>query len=275
MVGLKATHGLTSIRGIVPVAESLDHVGPMCRSVGDAALMLEAMAGFDARDPVSIRTRPAAYSQALYRPTGGLRLGIPGSPFYDALDPDVAAAVDAALAVLRRLTRETRDVTLPPTPDFSVLLAEAYAWHERYLEMPARRAQYDPVTLERLLAAGRVPVSDYVGARRELEIVRHTIADVFGEVDVLVTPTTPGLPERIADAENPAEASGAESSVRNTAPFNLYGIPSISVPCGFARSGLPVGLQISGPRLGELDVLALAHAYQRATGWHAERPPLG
>lgn len=158
-----------------------------------------------------------------------------------------------------------RDVTLPGVPDFSVLLAEAWVYHGPLLADPANAARYDPVTRERLLAAGRVPAADYIRARRELDLVRRAIAEVFTEVDLLVTPTAPGLPETIANAVNPAEASGAEPSVRNTAPFNLYGIPTISVPCGLSRSGLPIGLQISGPRLGEAKVLALVHAYEQAT----------
>src|SRR5690606_29683165 len=131
----------------------------------------------------------------------------------------------------------------------------------------------DPVTLERLLAAGEFSTVEYYDARRELELVRNAIDAAFTDVDLLVTPTAPGLPEEIRNAQNPAEASGAEPSVRNTYPFNLYGIPTTSVPCGFSRSGLPIGLQISGPRLGELDVLTLAHAYEQATEWHRRRPP--
>jgi aspartyl-tRNA(Asn)/glutamyl-tRNA(Gln) amidotransferase subunit A len=273
VVGFKATHGLASIRGIVPVAESLDSVGPLTRTVADSALLLEAIAGFDPLDPVSIESRRHQYAAALNRATSQLRIGVPRTPYYDALHPDVEAAMDEALTVLGRLTGGLRDVTLPPTPGFPALLAEAYAWHAGYLAEAGNHRLYDPVTLERLLAAGEVAASDYIDARRELDLVRNAIQNVFTEVDLLVTPTTPGLPETIANAENPAEASGAEDSVRNTVPFNLYGIPTISVPCGFSREGLPIGLQISGPRLGESDVVAVAHAYEQATEWHRRRPP--
>jgi aspartyl-tRNA(Asn)/glutamyl-tRNA(Gln) amidotransferase subunit A len=275
IVGLKATHGLTSIRGIIPVAESLDHVGPMTRTVADSALVLHAMAGFDAQDPVSIRAELPAYASAKSQGVARLRLGIPRTPYFDSLNADVADAVRAAVSVLTDLTADARDVTLPPMPDFRILLAEAYAYHERYLAEAATRERYDPVTLARLLAAGRVSAADYIDERRKLALVRNAIAKVFADVDLLVTPTTPGLPETIRHAENPADASGAESSVRNTFPFNLYGIPTISIPCGFSRSGLPIGLQISGPPLGELRVLALAHAYQQATDWHTGKPELG
>jgi len=274
VVGLKATHGLASIRGIIPVAETLDHVGPLCRTVADAALVFQAIAGFDPLDPVSIRAEPADLATALYRRVGMVRVGVPRRPFYETLDDDIAAAAESALGVLAQLTAGVRDVELPPAPDFPALLAESFAYHAEYLAEPSTRALYDAVTLSRLDAAGEVSAETYIAARRELEIARRTIAEVFTEVDVLVTPTTPALPEPIARAQNPATASGAERSVRNTAPFNIFGIPTISVPCGFSRDGLPIGLQISGPRLGEVDVLALAHAFEQATDWHTRRPPL-
>ncbi len=274
IVGLKATHGLASIRGIIPVAESLDHVGPMTRTVGDAALVQQAIAGFDAQDPVSIRTDLPVYGSALRQSTSRFKLGLPQSPYYDRLDADVANAVEAALVVLTNLTAEVRDTSLPATPDFPALLAEAYAYHKPYLADPAKRGQYDPVTLARLDAAAEFSAADYISTHRELLLARKTIANVFEDVDLLVTPTTPGLPEPIRDAINPAEASGGEPALRNTFAFNIYGIPTISVPCGFSRSGLPIGIQISGPRLGEISVLALAHAYEQATEWHNRRPPL-
>jgi aspartyl-tRNA(Asn)/glutamyl-tRNA(Gln) amidotransferase subunit A len=274
VAGLKPTHGLASIRGIIPVAESLDHVGPLARTVLDCALVLDAIAGYDAGDPMSIRTPPVTRAEAAFASTRGFRIGLPEGRYFDALDPDIASAIDEALAELRALAGGTQAVTLPPVPDFGVLLAEAYAYHEEFLSDPANHALYDPATLERLLAAGQIPASAYIDARRGLELARNAIDTVFEEVDVLVTPTTPALPERIDRAENPAQASGAESSVRNTAPFNLFGTPTISIPCGFSRSGLPIGLQISGPRLGETAVLALAHAYEQTTRWHERTPML-
>jgi aspartyl-tRNA(Asn)/glutamyl-tRNA(Gln) amidotransferase subunit A len=273
VVGFKATHGLASIRGIVPISESLDHVGPLARSVADAAFVLDALAGYDALDPVSIRSAPRSLTAALGAGTASFRLGLP-RPYFERLDPDIEAALDEALGVLENLTGAVREVALPDVPSFEPLLAEAYAYHREYLSDPANHARYDPATVARILAAGEFSSADYIDARRELGLVRRAIAATFEEVDLLVTPTTPVMPTPIDDAEVPATASGAESTVRNTAPFNLYGIPTINVPCGFSRTGLPIGLQISGPRLGELDVLALAHAYEQATAWHLEDPPL-
>jgi aspartyl-tRNA(Asn)/glutamyl-tRNA(Gln) amidotransferase subunit A len=274
VAGLKATHGLASIRGIVPISESLDHVGPLTRTVADAALMLQAIAGHDPLDPVSIRAQVPSYESAQTMRVSGLRLGLPRRPYFDALDPEITLATDAAIDLLGDLTGGIRDIELPGPPSFEVLLAEASVYHEQYLQDPALRRLYDPVTLERIVAAGGFSAADYINARRELELVRNAIGVVFDEVDLIVTPTTPVMPTTIDDAEIPETATGAESTVRNTAPFNLYGIPTISIPCGFSRFGLPIGLQISGPRLGELDVLALAHAYEQATRWHTQAPPL-
>jgi aspartyl-tRNA(Asn)/glutamyl-tRNA(Gln) amidotransferase subunit A len=275
IVGLKPTHGLASIRGIIPVSESLDHVGPMCRTVADAALVLDAIAGYDPLDSVSILAELPRYAGAIYESATRLRIGIPRAPYYADLDPDVGAAIEEALRVLRTISGGTHDVRLPEPPSFVPLLAESYAYHEQYLADPTNHELYDALTLSRLMAAGQVPVEEYVNARNELALIRNSIGDVFQDVDLIVTPTAPSLPELISNPQNPNVPSGAEVSVRNTAPFNLYGIPTISVPCGFSSSGLPIGLQISGPRLGEVSVLALAHAYEQATEWHRRRPPLG
>lgn len=272
VTGLKPTHGLSSIRGIIPVSETLDHVGPIARSAVDCALLLDAMAGFDPLDPVSVKAPRADLAAALLRPVTDLRLGLPQAPYYDALHPDVAKALDEALAVLRSLTASVQDVVLPATPDFALLLAESYAWHENLLANPENHRHYDASTLERILAAAKIPVQDYIRAHQATTVVRRRIADVFREVDILVTPVAPGLPEPIADAAV-AQANSAEPSVRNTAPFNLYGIPTIALPCGLSREGLPIGLQLSSAHFDEGRLLALATAFQQATDWHRRSPP--
>ncbi len=273
VVGLKATHGLASIRGIVPISESLDHVGPLTRSVGDAAAVMAAIAGHDALDPVSIAADLPDPVQALNDSVGALRIGLPRGFWFESLDPDIDRATRAAVDVIRGLSGGTRNVDLPPSPGFAVLLAEAYAYHEEFLSNPANHALYDPATLDRIMAAGSFSTVDYINARRELELARRAIPGVFNEVDLIVTPTTPVMPTLIENAEVPATATGAESTVRNTAPFNIFGIPTISVPCGLSGDGLPIGLQISGPALGEIPVFALAHAFEQATEWRFQRPP--
>jgi len=274
VVGLKATHGLASIRGIVPISESLDHVGPLTRTVGDAAVVMAAIAGFDARDPVSIRAAMPDPVQALDDSVGSLRIGLPRGFWFDALEPDIERATRAAVDVIRDLAGATRDVDLPPAPGFAVLLAEAYAYHAPYLDDPATESLYHPATRQRIAAAGSFSAREYIDARREQELARRAVPAVFEQVDLIVTPTVPVMPTLIGNAEVPAAAAGAESTVRNTAPFNLFGIPTISVPCGFSRDGLPIGIQISGPALGELPLFALAQAYEQATGWHRQAPPI-
>ena len=272
VVGLKATHGLASIRGIVPLSEFHDHVGPLTRSVADSALVMTALAGFDPFDPVSIVAAREDFHAAIGRDVQALRIGIPRSPFFEQLDPEVDAAVRVAIDVLVGLTGPTRDVTVAAPDTYALLDAETYAYHAPLLADPANRALYQPLTLPRVLNGASVTAPVYIEQRRRMQIARNTIGDVFADVDVLVAPTCMSQPDTIEDVlANPAREG---SLIRNTLPFNVFGIPAISVPCGFTRAGLPIGMQIIGPRLGETAVLALAHAYEQATEWHRREPPI-
>lgn len=275
IVGLKPTYGLVSTRGVVPLSWSLDHVGPMCRTVADTAALLQVIAGYDPLDTNSLTGTPPEYSNAMRRNVSRLRLGIPRSPFYDNLDPEIEQAIDAALQVLRRLTASVRDVELPRYSTLPVSGAEAYAFHAPYFTKTPEL--YQPVTRRRLEAGSMVTASAYVTGRRELDRLRRAVGEVFTTVDLLVTPTTPIPPVTVQEGVNDAgtpPAGGVAPSLRNTQPFDIYGLPSISVPCGFSRSGIPIGLEISGPHLGEPAVLALAHAYEQATDWHRRTPSL-
>ena len=270
IAGLKPTYGLASIRGIVPLSVSLDHVGPMCRSVADAALMLQPMAGYDPRGIASIEADIPDYAGALRRRTSAMRLGVPRA-FYEDVDPQVLAAVERALGVLGDLTAGTRDVELPPLPAARTVGVEAYAYHADLLE--EHRGRYAESTLARIEGGAEMSAADYAEARYQLTLVRKAVAAVFDDVDVLVTPTLVELPVSVETAmASPLEATAI--LIRNTAPFNGYGTPAITVPCGFSREGLPIGLQLCGRALGEVDVLALAHAYEQATDWHERTPPL-
>ncbi len=271
IVGFKPTYGLASVRGIIPLSVSLDHVGPMCRTVADAALMLQALAGYDPRDIASIRANVPNYSSALQRSTSTLRLGVPRTLFYDDVDPQILDAVERALNVLRELTASTQEVELPTRPQARPVSVEAYGYHAEYLE--ERRELYAASTLERIMGGADVPAADYAEVLYQLKLGRKAIAGVFEEVDILITPTLAQLPVSIETAlESPLEST--QILIRNPGPFNFYGIPTISIPCGFSREGLPIGLQISGRALGELEVLALAHAYEQATDWHDRTLPL-
>jgi aspartyl-tRNA(Asn)/glutamyl-tRNA(Gln) amidotransferase subunit A len=274
VAGMKGTHGLASIRGIIPLSEMHDHVGPLCRSVADAAIVLSALSGFDSLDPVSIPSEPVNYRDAMARiGASRLKIGIPRDPFFKDIDPEIAAAADTAITQLRKLTSGVTDVSLPAIDTFPVLSAEIYAYHAAYVRDAERKKLYQPLTLQRILDGAGITAAQYVEVRRQMAIARNTIADLFTRVDLLVTPTTMAMPDKVADAL--ARAPAEIRLIRNTVPFNALGIPTISAPCGFTRAGLPIGLQISGPRLAEARVFALAHAYEQATEWHLRQPPLG
>jgi aspartyl-tRNA(Asn)/glutamyl-tRNA(Gln) amidotransferase subunit A len=269
VAGLKATHGLASIRGIVPLSEMHDHVGPLARSVGDCALVMTALAGFDPLDAVSVDAPREDFTAAIGQSVSGLRIGIPRALFYEDLDPEIAAATDAAIAVLKGMTRGVTDVELPSIDSSAVSNAETWGYHAPLAADPARRALYKPWTIDRISSRANTALGDYLQARRRMVIARNTVGAVFANIDVLVTPCVMRMPASIEDTLRDPRSG---SYIRNTLPFNIYGIPAISVPCGFSRAGLPIGLQISGPRLGEARVLALAHAYEQATEWHGRQP---
>jgi aspartyl-tRNA(Asn)/glutamyl-tRNA(Gln) amidotransferase subunit A len=271
IVGLKPTYGLVGMRGGGEAGWwSMNHLGPMSRSVEDAAIMLSAIAGYDPRDSTSVEAPIRDYTAALRTNVSALRLGTPRAVFYEGLDPEIEAAMNNALGVLRRLTAGLREVSLQPISDMiapNIVLAENYSFHAPYF---AKTPELYHATISRNLRRGsEVSTADYILARRELDAARRGIGAVFSSVDLLITPTTAMPPPTIEEAVR----LGIELElIRNTAPFNVYGLPTISIPCGFTSAGLPIGMQISGPRFGEPNVLALAYAYEQATDWHTRRP---
>jgi aspartyl-tRNA(Asn)/glutamyl-tRNA(Gln) amidotransferase subunit A len=269
IAGLKPTYGLVSTRGVVPLSWSLDHVGPMCRRVADTAILLQPIAGYDPLDTNSVAGAIPDYAKEMRRRVSTIRLGIPRAVFYENLDPEIDQAVNAAVQVLRGLTSAIRDVELPAYRTLPVVGAEAYAFHAPYFTKTPQL--YQPMTRRRLEAGAAVTATAYVEGRRELDRLRRAVGAVFSIVDLLITPTNATQPatveQALADAGTPP-AGGVAPTLRNTQPFDIYGLPTISVPCGFTRNGLPIGLQISGPRFGEPAVLALAQAYEQATDWH-------
>jgi aspartyl-tRNA(Asn)/glutamyl-tRNA(Gln) amidotransferase subunit A len=272
IVGLKPTYGRVSTRGVIPLSWSLDHIGPMCRSVADAALLLAAIAGYDPLETTSVDAPVPDYAHALHAKVSGLRLGVPRAVFFDQLDPEIAAATNKALEVLGKLTSGVRDVQLPAFENLPVLAAEAYAYHLPYLSKTPEL--YQPFTRARLEGGAKITAAAYIQGRRELAHLRRAVQETFTTVDLLITPTTPAPPATIESAKLDTPPAGVTSSLRNTSPFDIYGLPTISIPCGFTNSGLPIGIQISGPHLGESQVLALAHAFEQSTDWHTRRPQL-
>jgi aspartyl-tRNA(Asn)/glutamyl-tRNA(Gln) amidotransferase subunit A len=267
VVGFKPTYGRVSNRGVIPLSWTLDHVGPMAKSVEDAMLILDAIAGYDPLDPASVDTTVPDYTRSMSIMTAKLRLGVPRAVFFDGLDPEVAQAAEAALGVLRKLAGSVADVQLPAwgTPG-PVASPEIFGYHAKWFaESPEKYQFATRAALQR--ASGEFKAQDHAQAVRQVHLARREIRKLFETVDILVTPTMPMPPTPIA---NPQEGGG----IRNTFPFNVFGIPVISVPCGFTTSGLPIGLQIAGAPWAEATVLALAHAYEQATEWHTRRPPL-
>jgi aspartyl-tRNA(Asn)/glutamyl-tRNA(Gln) amidotransferase subunit A len=274
IVGLKPTYGRVSNRGVIPLSWSLDHVGPMCRTVGDAAVMLQVLAGYDPADTSTVDVPVPDYVAALDTKTAGFRLGIPRALFFDKLDPDIAKAAAKAIDVLRKLTAGAHDVALPAVADLpSVVGPETYAYHAQHFSRTP--TLYQPATRKRLERGRDVPSATYAQARRDLDRVRREVRSVFADVDLLVTPTMKIPPYTIEEAlKRDNEEIPPMVLLSNTGPFNLFGLPTISVPCGFTEKGLPIGLQISGAPFAEAKVLALAHAYEQATDWHTKHPDL-
>jgi aspartyl-tRNA(Asn)/glutamyl-tRNA(Gln) amidotransferase subunit A len=268
-VGFKPTYGRVSLRGIIPLSWSLDHCGPITKTVEDAALMLNSIAGYDQWDPSTVNVPVEDYTLACSRKSSGLRLGIPRTPFYDTLDPEVAQALDAAIAVLRKLTKDVHEVQILEAVSFrSISGVEAYAYHaESVAKSPDA---YQPFTRDRINSfAGDGKSAAYANALRQMYVQRREIAKTFSTVDLLITPTMARTAESFPDSKN-FDPLGT----RNTSPFDVFGLPTITIPCGFSNAGLPIGLQISGAPFAESTVLSLAYAYQQETKWHTRHPNL-
>jgi aspartyl-tRNA(Asn)/glutamyl-tRNA(Gln) amidotransferase subunit A len=272
VVGLKPTYGLVSIRGIIPLTLSLDHCGPIVRSVTDAAMMLNVLAGYDRLDIASVEHPAEDYVAALKQPVSAFRIGVARAPFFDLLDTDVAKAIEDALRVLGKLTRSMTDTALPSTRDITIN-AEVFAYHQDLFAQAAGR--YMIPTRRTLQRGADAKAAEYIRGRWRLELLRRTIDDSFKDVDLVVLPTRRRTP-RTVDASIKREETDVPRNpeLENTGAFNIYGIPAMSVPCGFTSTGLPVGLMIAGPRFSEGKVLALAHAFEQATEFHTKRPPI-
>ena len=309
ITGFKATYGRISLRGIVPFAWSLDHCGALTRSVEDAALVLQQIAGYDQLDIDSVDKPVPDFAPSLSAAVAQFRIGL-APQFFDHLDDEVAKAVEDALAILNKLTKGSHEVGMPSLLHAGVT-AEIAAYHENLRGVNG--GGFEPATARAFPGAQDTSRAvDYIRGWRELTMVRRTVdEEVFGKqnVEVLVAPVVRHLPALIEEELNPggggggggrgAGATGGTAATDgvgragrgggggngggsrtalddedNTRPFNGYGLPVISIPCGFSKDGLPIGLQIAGPMFGEANVLALANAFQRETDWHKKRPGL-
>jgi aspartyl-tRNA(Asn)/glutamyl-tRNA(Gln) amidotransferase subunit A len=235
----------------------------MTRTVHDVAILLDVLAG----SPITA---------SLGEGVSALKIGVPRKGFFDDLQSDVASCMDEALAVIRKLVAEVRDVQLEVARRRTVFDAEIYEYHE---EMVAQTPElYDPHTLARIRKCAGISAPDYIRARRELEAERHTAESVFEQVDVVITPTVPVAAPRMSEllplAEPDLRDFETKYLLRNTASFSVLYWPSVSVPCGFTGEGLPVGMQISGRPGEDAKVLPLAYAYEQATKWHERTPAI-
>jgi aspartyl-tRNA(Asn)/glutamyl-tRNA(Gln) amidotransferase subunit A len=230
-VGLKPTYGRVSCRGVLPLAPSLDHVGPMTRTVADAALMLQAIAGYDPEDTATQDVPVSNFSAALGKRVSSLRLGLP-TEFFAELDPDIRKLVNDAITALTGLAADTRDVALTIDPDNTIQKAEAYACHADNI---AKRPElYSPETLWRLRSGENITAPAYIQARRKQDQLKREVSKLFENVDVLVMPTVPVDTPLSADLQQGEQGNMRKvelATLRNTRPFNFYGLPAISIPC--------------------------------------------
>ncbi len=288
VVGLKPTYGLVSLSGIFPLIYSLDHCGPMARTVDDAATLLTAIVGYDKHDVASLEHPPEDYAATMQQvQVAGLRIGIPRAPYFDGLDSATATAVEAAITVLRGLVKSVHDVALPAIGDLdwtAIRAAEVEAVHEDLYRRHSGSYSLQTRgvvegTVKELNDPGQTPaekLADLIRAQWQLARLRKSIDDSFTDFDLVVLPTNRIGPRTLNDElkreETPTPTE--PENIFNSLAFDLYGIPALSLPCGFSATGLPIGLMIAGPRFSEATVLALGNAYQRATPWHTRRPAL-
>ena len=272
VVGLKPTYGRVSAHGVIPLSWSLDHIGPICSTVADCALMLQVIAGYDPGDENCANVPVNDYAADIERRSNRTRIGIPRQVFYEDLDPEVNSAIEQALGVLQAVSGEIHEVELAVPTDRALQAAESYAYHAEFV---ARSPElYQPETLRRIRSGEKISAAEMEQQRRELRRMRSEISQIFENIDVLVTPTTPIAAPALDELKNNPDLLRPRELMllRNTRPFNVWGLPAISVPCGFASSGLPIGLQIAGPHWLESRVLQVAYAYEQATAWHKREP---
>ena len=274
IVGLKPTYGRVSRAGVIPLSWTLDHCGPMTRTVEDAALMLEPIAGRDPGDPTTAEVPVQAYASELERDVRGLRSGVPRHFFFATrpeVDAETQTRADEALKIMEGLGASVEEVEIPALHQSDaaalvILLGEGYAYHERTLR--ARPHDYGDLLRTELQVGALFTSTDYIQAQRLRSALKRQYAEALHRVDVIASPT-------FAIAAPPIDAPGLAVTAMPsfTGPYNLTGLPAVSVPCGFTAEGLPVGLQIAGRPFDESMVLRAAYAYEQASRWFERHPP--
>jgi aspartyl-tRNA(Asn)/glutamyl-tRNA(Gln) amidotransferase subunit A len=283
VTGLKPTYGRVSTYGVIPLSWTLDHVGPLGHSAEDCALIFDAIAQYDPRDPNSVSGPPPKAAERIGGAEGrgplslqGIRLGVPPESFVAPLDPEVRAAWQAALLVLKEEGAEVVDVDVPrPTMETyrTIQAPEASLAHMEAGWLTEHAGDYTERTRERLLLGQTIPAIDYLRALHQRRVFASAIRAAMQPVQALVLPALPipAIPVEQADADISIDGVTENTGVallRMTMPFNLAGLPAISLPCGFTAGGLPIGLQLAGKPFEEAMILRIAHAYQQLTDWH-------
>jgi aspartyl-tRNA(Asn)/glutamyl-tRNA(Gln) amidotransferase subunit A len=280
IVGLKPTFGRVSCHGVIPLAPSLDHVGPLARRVLDAALILGAIAGYDRLDELSLRNPVPDYFAHATQSSKRFRVGLPQEFFFDELDRDVDRAVRAAAATLEGRGIQIEEVSLPHVPESveastQLAYAEATSFHQSAGYFPARAADYAPDVRGRLEEGARILATDYLRALGIRRLVRKDFHQALLRVDAILVPTVP-IPAPCVDEQtvviNSHRVPVRSSLIRFNRPSNLTGLPAITVPCGLTSKGLPIGLQLIGRAFEETTILRLAHIFEEATTWHLRQP---
>jgi aspartyl-tRNA(Asn)/glutamyl-tRNA(Gln) amidotransferase subunit A len=275
IAGIKPTYGLSSRRGVLPLSQTLDHTGPMAWTVQDCALLLQAMAGYDALDPASANRPVANLTADLDKGVRGLRIGVIRH-FHEvdhSVSPATKQGIDAALDIFRSQGAEIRDVTLSPMMDYNapgwlILTAEAYAVHEPWLK--ERFNDYGELMRDRLAFGALLRAADYVQALRRRRMLCQEMREAMADLDILVTASAPAEAPKIAEVPKWAMLEKPNF----TMPFNLTGLPALSVCTGYGAGGLPVSMQIVGKPFAEATVFRAGHAYEVATGWRSTRPAM-
>jgi aspartyl-tRNA(Asn)/glutamyl-tRNA(Gln) amidotransferase subunit A len=270
VVGFKTSYGRVSTRGVVPSAYSMDTIGPIVRSVEDAAAILQVIAGYDPKDAITLSEPVPDYAQALRSPIANLRIGVPRDYFFEDLHPDVASAVEEAIRHLKSKVKEVRDVTLPRlhVAEKGTYDVELYHYQKPYFDKSPEL--YHPWSQRQMRGLMQVETVPYVETLKRIRECRRDIRRIFEQVDILALPTMREPAPLISETENETH----KRPHSNTGAFNHFGTPAMTVPCGFSKDGLPIGLQLVGAAYHEPMVLSVAYAYQQSTDWHKQKPPV-
>ncbi len=279
IVGLKPTYGRISRYGLAPLSWSLDHCGPMTRVVEDAAHLLQAVAGYDPKDPTSIQAPVPEYAAALKEDVKGMVIGVPRHYIEECrvrTDPEILKLVDKAIGELESLGARVEEVTLPTLKHATI--ANAVIYYNEYFtahksDVPTLLKSGATARRARLYLGILTGAADYIQAQRIRSRVKREFAETFRKVDLLALPGQPG-PAPTIKGSDPLDTLYKHLAPEFLAPFNLAGLPAISIPCGFTQANLPVALQLVGKPFDEPTVLQAAYTYQQHARWYERRPPI-